>query len=303
MVSKERASGKQRDENGTRERAAVILGLSSEGFRVESPKPGKTPNKVTGPFEGFIVEVNPVALWKRLAKQRRETKSRPGKQDEFVTLWRRGLRLRARLRRVLKHPEAVRSHAELRRDVLDAVEVGIICERLVWKFGGIAGESAKFIKSRFQSDEGLAEAKKTNKAGLTEGLKHKFELMCKHDPTISRPAIARRFLKESKEDSRRCHDCQCSKWVRDSRGELPREPRDRCKHHGKCLECEECTMWHARLSEWRNRTRERLKKKELTEEDMDKRIVEALAKRIGDIDSRASRRRRTTRGRRGVVRG
>lgn len=157
------------------------------------------------------------------------------------------------------------------------------------------------MDSRLRSDEGLTEANKAREAGLGDRLKHKFELMCKHEPRISRRAIARRLLEE--EDGLRCHECQRAKWVSDGGDLLPDARCNYYQRYGKCQKCDDCTMSYMRLAKWCDAMREKLKNKPLTEAQMKDRMCETLAKRIGKIDTRLPRRQSTRKVRRGVPRG
>ena len=296
-----RASRRRKGGEGTRKPAVDVLLRVPDGVRVETPQPGKTRNKISDPLEGFTLEVNRLELCRQLAKQRREMRSSPGSfPGEFVTLWRRFLCLRGQLQRILKQREAS-SPDVVQRAVFLAGEAGIVWERLVWKFGGVGGELAKGTASRSKSKEGLTEANRVREAGLTEGLKHKFQMMLRHEPDISRRDVARRLLEEFEEDNRRCHDCQRSKWLGDDGDETHCE---RYRLDGKCRACKECFSWYGYLSEWCASRRKKLKeKKKLQDDEIGERLLEALAKRVGKGDSRPPRRRKNRVGRRGGVRG
>ena len=303
-MSKKRVPREQRHKDETWRSEVEALLHVPDGSRIEIPKPGKSPNQVSNPLEGFTVEVNLVAMFKRLAKLRKKMRSPSDSlEQEFVALWRRGLRLRARLRRVRKRPTDVWTSEEVWEIILYAIEAGVVRERLVWKFGGLGAEMAKRIESRLRSNEGLAEANKKREAGLTEGLKHKLNLMCEWKPKISRRDVARHLLEESEEDSLSCHDCQRAKWVNGGGDLLPDARCENYRRYGKCRKCDDCTMSYMRVAEWRNVTREKNKKKRLAEERTNERMCETLAKRIGNIDPRPSRRRNTRKVRRGVPRG
>ena len=237
--------------------------------------------------------VNERALLERLAKQRREEKPVPGTPPSpLARLWRRGLQLRARLRRVLKQPEAVLSKAELWQVIEDAVEAGRVWERLVWKEGGgIVGEVVKASESRLTRIEGLAKANRKREAWLTDGLKHKLNLICSCQPTISHRAVARVLLEESEEANRRCHHCQRSKWLDDDKAEMQCE---RYRLYNRCRECEKCKMWYECLSNWRSKRRKIFLKQKLPENKAGERLLDALARRIGTI--RRSRRPRKAHG-------
>ena len=119
------ASRKQSDEKEPRiPEVEVILGLP-ESSRIVTPKSGKAANKVSDSFEGFIVEVDWVAQWKRLAQVRKGTKSpstEPGK--EFVALWDRHVRLLKRLHEVIAYPQSEWTPAEILTIVSDGIEAG-----------------------------------------------------------------------------------------------------------------------------------------------------------------------------------
>ena len=227
-MSKKRVPRKQRDKDETWRSVLAVLLHVPAGFRVEIPKPGKLPNQVSNPLEGFTIEVDLVAMFKRLAQLRKKLRSPSDPlEQEFVTLWRRGLQLRARLTRVRKRPAAVWKSEEVWEHILQATEAGIILQRLV-EFGGTLGELAKRIDSRQRSKVGLAEANKEREAGLKEGLKHKLNLMCEWKPKISRRAVSEYLLKESKADSLSCHHCQRAKW---GNGGANLQPNARCENY------------------------------------------------------------------------
>ena len=302
-VPKTQTSRKQRGERETGGSTSAVLVVPPDA-RVETPKPGKTANKVSDPLRGFVVERDQIALWKRLARWRRDIRSPSNRlEQEFVYLWRRGLKLRARLRRVRTHPKEVWAADEVWAHISDAVNLGVTWERVEWKFGGLGGELATRIDSRLRSDEGLTQANKAREAGLSDGLKHKFELMCKHEPRISLRAIARRLLEEKEEDNLRCHDCQHLKWASDSGHELHRTPCERRELYGRCRPCKDCMSWYAYFSEWRDSTQKRLNEKKLVKNVIDKRMCEAIAKRMAGIDLRPSKRRRTGKSRGSGQRG
>ena len=303
-MPKKRASCKRKSGEGTRKPAVDILLRVPAGVRVETPQPGKTRNKISDPLEGFTLEDNRFELCRLFARQRREMKSSPGSvPGEFVRLWRRGLCLRAQLRRILKQPEVTLPNVELQRVVFLAAEAGMVWEQLNWKFGGTGGEVAKGTASRFKSKEGLTEANRVREAGLTEGLKHKLQLILRHEPDISRRDVADRLLEESEKDNRRCHDCQRSERLGDVGDET------HCEHYrldGKCRPCKECLSWYSYLAEWRSSRRTALKeekKGQLQDDEIDERLLDALARRVGKVDSRPPGRRKRRVKRRGVVPG
>ena len=304
-MSKKRVPRAQDVTERTRGSEAQVLFRFPEGYRVETPKPGDSANKVSDPVTGVVVEVNYIAMFKRFAQLRKKigwSSSDPVEQ-EFVDLWRRGLHLRARLRRVRTHPKKVWTSAEVWALIWSATEAGFILKRLESEYGGLVGEMVKRAESLRQSNENLAKAKKAREAGLTSGLKHKLRLMCEYEAKISRRTVARRLIEESEEDNLRCHHCQGSKWVshsEDVRFDVPCEYRRR---YGKCQKCEECTLWYAYFSKWRKSAEERLSEKKLSEDEIKKRMCEALAKRIGNVDPRPTRPGSTRKVRRGVPRG
>ena len=287
-----RVPRKQRHKGGARRSAVEVLLGIPEGFRVETPKPGESLNQASNPLEGFAVEVDGVVMFESLAQLRRKMGSPSDSLErEFVALWRRGLRLRARLSRVRKRPTGVWTSEEVGLLMLRAIEAGVVRERLVWKFGGLGAEMARRIESRLRSNKGLPAANKAREAGLTAGLKHKLKVMCEYEPKISRRAVARRLVEESKGDNLRCHHCQRSKWLSHS-GDVPRHgPCEYRQLHGKCQECKDCTLWYSYVCEWRNSAKKIGQDgRELTDKEIKERMCEALAKRIGTIDPRPSRR-------------
>ena len=255
-----------------------------EGLRLETPTVGKTPNKVSDPVRGGRITVDERALLERLAKKRKEERSVPGTPpSQFALLWRRGLQLRARLRRALQQPEAVLRHGKLKQVIVDAVEAGRVLERLVWRHGGIGGEVVKAFESHVTSIEGLAAANRKREAGLTEGLRHKFDLICSCQPEISRRAGAELLIKESKEDNHRCHHCQRLKWLKADKDDARCE---RYRLYGRCRVCEDCSLWHEVLSKWQRKRRKKYAKQKLSKDRAKERLIDALARRIRAVDSR-----------------
>ena len=302
-MSKKQVSRKERRKDRTRMSEIEVLFRVPEGLRVEAPKPGKSLNEVSNPLEGFTVEVNLVEMFRTLAQLRKKIRSPSDLLErEFVALWRRGLWLRARLFRVRRRPAGMWTSEEVWELKRHAVEVGIIGERLVWKFGGLLGELARRMDSRLRTRVGLAEANKKREAGLTEGLEHKLNLMCKWKPKISRRAVAQHLLDESEQDSLSCHDCQLAKCAKGDQALLPDERCESYRRYGKCRKCDDCIRSYMRLVEWRDFMREGRKAEDLTEERVKTRLCDTLSRRLGKLDLRPRRRQDTRRVRRGVSR-
>ena len=282
---KTRASRRRSGRSGRRKPTATVVLELPGGSRIETPNLSGGGNKVSEVEEGFAVEVDLLALIERFALERRSRK--PGSDEaqvELDRLWRRGLRSRARLRRALRRAHSVWTRAELEQIVAQAMDVGIVLERLVWKFGGVGGETAKSVWTRLRPNEGLTRANVSREAHLGEGLKHKLGLLCTGQPNVSRSAIARWLLEEDELATSRCHNCQRVEWAVANRETPPCARCERGQSGRPCRRCEECVDWYGHLARWRDRARSKVRVGVQPKGTIDERIHDALRKRIDGID-------------------
>ena len=247
---------------------------------------------------GLTVEVERMAHFKLLAKER----ERSNPHSEFSRTWDELRNRNSRVRNAFNHLKKVCSEdvlVDIAQLAIDARVSGKYEEKLVWTFGGIGGSMTLGSEWGLDRLDALVVAN-ASKAEATAELEHKVDLFRMDAPDAELTAIARYLLSETETDSDRCHDCQRhTRAVAEDR-DVPRQPCELYQRYGRCKSCDVCRAWHRWQSKWIKNSKEKChedksgRRVEVDPKERERKVVDALRKKIKRIDERVLERHTTT---------